>query len=228
MDAKIGTNIPPGAREKPLLRGWSHALAAIGAIALTVALCLRTIDDSPRFFSMLVYGLSLVVLFTMSAIYHVGTWKPETRRKLRALDHANIFVLIAGTYTPLCFNVLDGWLRITTLVSIWLLAATGVALSTFTTLLPRWVGTSLYISMGWVSIILVLPSLLASLPPEAMVLLFLGGAAYTLGGIIYALKKPDPFPRVFGFHEIFHLLVILAAALHATAIWIWVVPFPRN
>ncbi len=227
MGAEIGTNTPPGAKAKPLLRGWSHALAAIGAIALTVALCLRTGDDSPRFFSMLVYGLSMVELFTMSAIYHIGTWKPEMRRKLRAVDHANIFVLIAGTYTPFCFNVMEGWLRVTILIVIWLLAAIGVALSAFTTRLPRWVGTSIYIVMGWASI-LALPSLLAALPPEAVMLLFLGGVAYTLGGIIYALKKPDPFPRVFGFHEIFHLLVILGAALHAAVIWIWVVPFPRN
>jgi hemolysin III len=176
---------------------------------------------------MLVYGLSMVELFAVSAIYHIGTWKPEARRKLRAMDHASIFVLIAGTYTPFCFNVLEGWLRVITLIAIWLLAASGVGLSAFTTRLPRWVGTCIYIVMGWASI-LALPSLLAALPTEAVMLLFLGGVAYTLGGIIYALKKPDPFPKVFGFHEIFHLLVILGAALHAAVIWIWVVPFPRR
>ncbi|HKP51085.1 MAG TPA: hemolysin III family protein [Chloroflexia bacterium] len=227
MNPPGSANSPPGARAKPLLRGWSHALATLGAIALTFALCLRTLDDPPRFLSMVIYGLSMVELFAVSAIYHIGTWEPWTRRKLRAMDHASIFVLIAGTYTPLCFNVLGGWLRVTSLVVIWLLAATGVALSAFTTRLPRWVGTGIYIGMGWASI-LALPSLLAALPPEAVWLLFLGGVAYTLGGVIYALKKPDPAPNVLGFHEIFHLLVIAGATIHAVVVWSWIVPFPRS
>lgn len=209
------------------MRGWSHALATLGAAIFTVALCLRAQDDLPRLISMLVFGLSMVELFAVSATYHIGTWSPGVRRKLRALDHSNIFVLIAGTYTPLCFNVVEGWLRVTILVAVWLLAAIGAALSIFAIRLPRWVGTAIYIGMGWASVA-ALPALWAALPIEAIMLLFLGGVAYTVGGIIYALKKPNPFPRIFGFHEIFHLLVILGAALHATTIWIWVIPFPRT
>jgi hemolysin III len=224
MDTVNGTSSPQDTRPKPLLRGWSHALATVGAIALTVALCLRTQDDVPRLVSVLVYGLSMVELFAVSAIYHIGAWRPEVRSKLRAVDHSNIFVLIAGTYTPICFNVLEGWLRVTILVAVWVLALIGVGLATFATRLPRWAGTAIYIGMGWASV-LALPALLAALPSEAIMLLFLGGVAYTIGGIIYALKKPNPLPHIFGFHEIFHLLVIVGAALHALAIWKWVVPF---
>ena len=221
------TNTPVEATAKPLLRGWSHALATIGAILFTLALCLRTLDDSPRFFSMLIYGLSMIELFAVSAIYHIGNWTPKVRSKLRAWDHANIFILIAATYTPVCFNVLDGGLRIAMLIVIWLLAITGAALAAFTTRLPRKVGTSIYIGVGCAPI-LAIQALLAALPPEAVMLFFLGGVVYTLGAIIYARKKPNPFPKVFGYHEIFHLLVILGAALHATVIWIWIVPFPRT
>jgi hemolysin III len=166
----------------------------------------------------------MVELFAVSAIYHIGTWRPEVRRKLRAVDHSNIFVLIAGTYTPICFNALEGWLRVTILMAVWLLAVIGVGLATFATRLPRWAGTAIYIGMGWASV-LALPALLAALPSEAIMLLFLGGVAYTIGGIIYALKRPNPFPHIFGFHEIFHLLVIMGAALHVIAIWTWVIPF---
>ena len=227
MSAARTTNAPTPSRTKPLLRGWSHALATLGAAIFTVALCLRTLEDPLRLLSMLIFGLSMVELFAVSAIYHIGTWSPQVHRKLRAVDHANIFVLIAGTYTPLCFNVLEGWLRATILTAIWLLAIIGVALSAFATRLPRWITTSIYIGMGWASI-LALPALLAALPPEAVTLLFIGGMAYTAGGIIYALKKPNPFPRIFGFHEIFHLLVIIGAVIDAAVIWIWVIPYPTS
>ncbi len=213
-------------RVKPLLRGWLHAGAAVVALAFTVALCWRTLNDPARFFSMLVFGLSMAWLFAVSAVYHIGTWRPETHHKLRAVDHANIFVLIAGTYTPICVNALSGWVRPTFLATIWLLAIAGVAMSAFTVRLPRWVGTGLYIGMGWASL-LALPALLEALPQEAVLTIFLGGATYTLGGVVYALKRPDPFPRVLGFHEIFHLLVIIGAALDAAAIWVWVAPLSR-
>ncbi len=220
-------NIPPDTQPKPLLRGWLHAGAAVAAGVFTLAICWRMLGDPPHLFPMLVFGLSMVWLFAVSAVYHIGAWQPETHRKLRALDHANIFVLIAGTYTPICLNALGGWVRPTILTTIWLLALTGVALSTFTVRLPRWVGTGLYVGMGWVSL-LALPALLEALPQEAVLTLFLGGAVYTLGGVVYALKRPDPFPRIFGFHEVFHLLVVIGAALDAVAIWVWVAPIQRS
>jgi hemolysin III len=213
-------------REKPLLRGWLHAGAAVASVGLTVALCVLSRDDPPKMVAMLVFGLSMVELYTVSAFYHIGRWEPRTHRVLRAVDHSNIYVLIAGTYTPLCFIVLDGWARVAMLTLIWTLAALGVGLSIFVPGLPRWVGTSLYIAMGWVAV-LAMPTFLERLPWQAIATLVLGGLLYTIGGVIYARKRPDPFPRVLGFHEVFHLLVIAGSVAFAVVIWVWALPYPR-
>jgi len=214
-------------REKPLLRGWLHAGAAVASVGLTVALCVLSSNDLPRLVSMLVFGLSMVELYTVSALYHIGRWGERTHRVLRAVDHSNIYALIAGTYTPLCFNVLDGWARVAMLVVIWALAALGVGLSIFALRLPRRVGTGLYIAMGWVAV-LAIPTFLERLPWEAVATLVLGGLLYTVGGVIYARKRPDPFPRVLGFHEVFHLFVIAGSVAFAIVVWVWVLPFPRT
>ena len=211
---------------KPLLRGWSHALAAAGAVATTVALTLRCADDPPRLVSMLVYGLSMVGLFAISATYHLGAWRPAWRRCLRALDHASIFVLIAGTYTPLAFNVLAGWQRSAILVAVWTVAAVGVAFSVSSLRLPRWATATLYVGMGWAALVAA-PSLVRALPPAASVLLATGGLLYAGGALVYARRQPNPLARVFGFHEVFHLLVIGGSTAFAAVIWLWVVPFPR-
>jgi hemolysin III len=208
------------------LRGWSHALAAVGALALTIALCALSRSDPPRLLSMLIYGLSMIELYTVSALYHIGGWRSNTCRKLRALDHSNIFVLIAGTYTPLCFNVLNGWVRIALLVTIWTLAAAGIVVALFATRIPRWVNTLLYIGMGWVAIF-ALPAFLARLPWAFVATLLLGGVLYTIGAVIYARRRPNPFPRVFGFHEVFHLFVIAGSIAFAAAILVWALPFAR-
>lgn len=220
---------PPSVKSrptKPLMRGWSHALAALASLLLTIALCWQSRADFPRLISLLIFGLSMLELYTISALYHIGRWYPRTDRVLRAIDHANIFVLIAGTYTPLCFNLLSGWLRVTILIVIWTLAALGVGLAILTLRLPRWITAALYIGMGWV-VVLALPAFLAVIPWYAVALLLLGGILYTLGAVIYARKRPDPFPRVFGFHEIFHLFVIAGSSAFATCIWIWALYIPR-
>jgi len=214
-------------RVKPLLRGWSHAIAAPASIVLTVTLCWLSKEDLPRLLSILIFGLSMIELYTVSAAYHIITWSAKRRRVLRALDHANIFVLIAGTYTPLCFNILAGWVRITILVIIWLLALLGISLSIFTLDLPRWATATLYIGMGWVAV-LALPPLFAVLPWTAVATLILGGLFYTIGAVIYVRKKPDPFPRVWGYHEVFHLFVIAGSIAFAVCVWIWALPFPRR
>lgn len=211
---------------KPLLRGWFHAAAAVGAVILTVALCWRSADDLPRLFSMLIFGLSMTMLYTVSAIYNIGNWGGPVGRFLRSLDHANIFVLIAGTYTPICFNMLSGWVRSALLATVWLLAGAGVVLAIFTTKVPRSARTGLYIAMGWVGI-LALPALWEVLAWEALALLFLGGVLYTVGAVIYGLRRPNPFPRYFGFHEIFHLFVIAGGMAFTASIWFWALPFPR-
>lgn len=211
---------------KPLLRGWFHPFAAAASLVVTIILLLRTWGDGPRLVSLLVFGAAMVLLFTVSSVYHIGNWSPGVRKVLRTFDHSNIYLVIAGTYTPISVIVLDGWMRVLVLVLIWSAAIAGVATSWLTFRLPRWVSAVLYIAMGWF-VVIPLPSLLRRLPPEALLMLLLGGMFYTAGGVVYATKRPDPFPRVFGFHEIFHLFVVAGAASFIVMVWVWVVPFPR-
>ena len=211
---------------KPRLRGWFHAGAAVAAIVTTSALLLQAQDDTLRFFSLLVFGLSMIELYVVSAIYHIGSWQGRRYQVLRAIDHANIFVLIAGTYTPICVNVLSGWLRITVLVAIWSLVVAGVICAVLTLRLPRWISTALYIAMGWIALG-TMPWLISLLPWQAIALLVTGGVLYTIGAVVYALRRPNPLPHIFGFHEIFHLFTIAGGAAYVIVIWVWVVPFPR-
>ncbi len=229
MDATLNQEGQPpaaGAVVKPLARGWSHALAALGAVALTIVFCWLSRRDTPRLLALLIYGLSMIELYTVSATYHIGRWSLSTRRVLRAVDHANIFVLIAGTYTPLCAALLSGWVRVAILVAIWVLALTGIGLAVINERLPRWVNASLYVGMGWVAL-LVLPALWAAMH-WGVALLVLGGALYTVGAVIYARKRPNPFPRVFGYHEVFHLFVIAGSIAFAVAIGVWTLPPARG
>ena len=207
---------------KPLLRGWFHAVASVGAFIVTIALLVKTYGEVANFIAALVFGVSMIVLYLVSSIYHIGSWEGRRERVLRALDHANIFLLIAGTYTPICVNVLTGHLRVTMLVLIWGLAALGIGGVLLTLRMPRWIMVSLYIGMGWVALI-ALPEIIRVLPLPATILLLLGGVLYTIGAIIYALRRPDPIPHIFGFHEIFHLFVIAGSSAFVVAIWVWVV-----
>lgn len=211
---------------KPRLRGWSHAVASPGAIGVTALMLMATLHDLPRFFSLLVFGTSLTALYIVSATYHIGSWRGRIGTALLALDHANIFLLIAGTCTPISVNVLSGWIRLAALIGIWVLALAGIAISVSTLHMPRWAVAALYLGMGWVGMLL-LPVLVQVLPLEAILLLVGGGLLYTIGAVIYTFGRPDPLPHLFGFHEIFHLCVIGGSAATAAMIWIWVVPFPR-
>ena len=212
---------------KPMLRGWFHAVAAVAALGLTIALAWRSHADAARLISMLVFGLSMIELYTVSAVYHIGRWREGQRRVLRSVDHANIFVLIAGTYTPICVNVLGGWVRVALLVAIWALAAAGIGVALFAARIPRWVNASLYVGMGWVGV-LALPAFAAVLPWAAIATLLLGGLLYTIGAVVYALKRPNPFPRVLGFHEVFHLFVVAGGVAFAAMVWIWTFPALRG
>lgn len=209
---------------KPLLRGWFHAAAALGSIVLTVLLCWFSRDEWPKLLAMLVFGITMIEMFTVSAVYHIGRWREAAYRVLSSLDHANIFLLIAGTYTPVGLIMLTGWVRVALLVAIWACAAVGVWVAVFARQVPRGIRTMMYIAMGWVAM-LAIPALLNVLPPAAMALLIFGGVLHTVGALIYALKKPNPFPRVLGFHEIFHLFVIAGSAAFTAVIAFWVLPY---
>ncbi len=156
------------------------------------------------------YGTALTVLFAFSAVYHVHTWTPERRAIIRRIDHGNIFLLIAGTYTPLAFNLLGGWWQLGALGAVWSLALVGVGAAVAGVQLPRPVRAGLYVGMGWIALA-VSPQLAQALPWSALGLLVAGGALYSVGALLYARRWPDLWPRVFGYHEVFHLLTVAAA-----------------
>jgi len=199
------------ARLRPRLRGVSHQLAAFAAGPAALLLALRA-ESRTGLIGALVYGLSLVTLFTVSAIYHRVYWPLSVRRVIGRVDHSAIFLLIAGTYTPFCLLLGPGTgHRLLTLV--WAGALVGIAVVVGWSGMPKPLRACLYVLLGWF-IFPVVPALRSALGDAALWMLFLGGAFYTVGAVIYALRRPDPFPRVFGFHEIFHLLVIAAATCH--------------
>jgi hemolysin III len=211
---------------KPLLRGWSHAIAALVAVAGLVGLIVITRHDPAKLVSMIVYGAGLVLLFGVSATYHTINWPPRVKDWLRRADHATIFIFIAATYTPLAFNVLDGWWRISVLALIWASAAAGVAGAAPFLRIPRRVLTSLYLAMGWVAVIALVP-LTAALGWAAAALMALGGLQYSIGAAAYAFKWPRLWPRVFGYHEFFHLAVITASVTFYVIVVSYAVPFHR-
>src|SRR3977135_2747694 len=219
-------NAPDISRAKPLLRGWSHGLAALVSVAGLVALILITRHDPAKLVSMVVYGVGLVLLFGVSATYHIFNWPPRVKDWLRRADHATIFVFIAATYTPLMFNVLDGWWRIGVLVAIWISALAGVAGAAPFLRTPRQLLAALYLAMGWVAVVALVP-LTAALGWAATVLIALGGLQYWLGAAVYAFRRPRLWPRVFGYHELFHLAVISASVTSYVIVVYYAVPYHR-
>jgi hemolysin III len=208
---------------RPRLRGWSHAIACGVAILSTIALCVRGSDEIATLFSLAVYGASTILLYGASATYHLGAWHGSRRAVLRSIDHASIYVLIAGTFTPFCVTLLSGSERVMVLALIWGMAVVGVGASIFTPSLPRGFSVGLYLGMGWMGLIPA-PTLIGLLPTSALALLVGGGLLYSVGALVYARRWPNPFPSTFGFHEIFHLLVIAGNTAFLTVIWIWVAP----
>ena len=214
------------ATQKPILRGWSHGVAALLSIGGLVALIASTRNDPAKLVSMVVYGLGLVLLFGVSATYHMFNWPPRVKDWLRRADHATIFVFIAATYTPLAFNVLEGWWRIGVLAAIWICAAGGVAGAAPFLRIPRRLLAGLYLAMGWLAVVALVP-LTAALGWVAALLIAFGGLQYSLGAAVYAFKRPSPWPRVFGYHELFHLAVITASVTFYVVVIHYAVPFHR-
>jgi len=208
---------------KPRLRGvlhqWAFFVSVVGGVVLVVAA-----PAGRATLATAIYAVSVAALFGVSALYHRITWaSADARRWMRRLDHTMIFFLIAGTYTPFCLLVLDGTLATAILCAVWGGALAGIVLNLVWIDSPKWVTAVVYVSVGWVAII-AFPDLTSELGVMAIVLLGLGGLLYTLGAVVYARKKPDPSPAVFGYHEIFHALVIAAAALQYAVIAFCVLP----
>ena len=211
---------------RPLLRGYLHAGAALVAAMGGAYLVVLSSADRPRQLSMLVYGAGLTALFAVSALYHLRSWAPVHGAILRRIDHANIFVLIAATYTPIAFNVLSGWWRVGILGAVWGAALVGIAAAVAGVQLRRGVRAALYVAMGWIALA-ALGQVPATLPWTAVGLLIAGGVLYSAGAVLYARRWPDPWPRIFGYHEVFHLLTIAAAVAFYVVVLVYVLPAPR-
>jgi hemolysin III len=204
---------------KPRLRGWLHLASAPVTLAAGIVLVALSPTASTRAGSA-VYAVCSVLLFTVSAIYHRGRWSPRVDAVLRRFDHANIFLFIAGTYTPFSLLLLHGNDRVVMLSVVWGGAVAGVAFRVLWVGAPRWLYTPIYIALGWAAVFF-LPQLAegsqrlgVGLGTVVLALIALGGAFYTLGGVVYGFKRPDPWPRWFGFHEVFHTCTILAFTTH--------------
>jgi hemolysin III len=197
--------------QKPLLRGVSHEVAAAFALAGWVAL-VRAAPGPRAVFAAAVYGLALTAQFSVSALYHRPRWGDRARMLMRRLDHAAIFLLIAGTYTPVCLLLPAAGGQVL-LATVWACAFAGMILSVLWPMAPKWLMAVLAVALGW-AVVPMLPALRAAMGPAGLALLLAGGIAYTAGAVVYASRRPDPFPKIFGYHEVFHVLVIVAAVCH--------------
>jgi hemolysin III len=205
--------LPP----KPRLRGMLHLVAFPVSLVTGTVLLLAVADDAAERWACLVYTLATATLFGVSALYHRGHWTPSTRALLRRLDHSNIFLMIAGTYTPLCVALLDGTAGTVVLVVVWVGALAGIVFRVAWLSAPAWLYTPFYVALGWVAIA-VLPALAREGGVAIVVLIAIGGVAYSVGGLVYALRRPDPAPATFGYHEIFHTATLVGFVAHYIAV----------
>jgi hemolysin III len=205
----------------PRLRGVTHAYAFWGALVAAAALIAFTPGGVPRA-AAAVYGVGLCALFGGSGLYHRWRWHPRWRPILRRIDHSTIYVFIATCYTPVALLVLDGATKWVVLGVVWVGAALGVVFSVAWINAPRALCSATYVALGWAALIC-LPQLTEALPLTPLILIASGGLLYTIGAVIFALGRPNPWPRTFGFHEIFHVFVILAAVAHFVAMAGWIV-----
>lgn len=208
---------------KPLLRGWSHLLSFVLLTVLGVVLLGVTSAPPSGRFTMSIYLLGVLTMFGVSAMYHRGKWDDVTRARWQRLDHSTIFLAIAGSYTPIAVAGLHGWQRVAVLATVWGGTVLGIGLQWLPIKLPRALFTALYVVVGW-SLSIALPQLLERVGVVGFGLILAGGVAYTLGAVVYALKRPDPWPNVFGYHEVFHAMTVIGAALHLAAVAFVVAP----
>lgn len=212
------TDVP----DRPILRGYSHLAAAI--VAPFALLILLLVADSPRAtVGGGIFGSSLIILYSTSSVYHLAPLGDRPRALVRRLDHSSIFVFIAATYTPFALMLLSNGWSISVLSVVAGMAGVGVTLSLVAPAAPRWIRVVLYLTLGWVGVFAVF-ELWDALPGRAFALLLLNGILFSLGGAVYAARRPDLFPRVFGYHEMFHALQITATGVVYSVVLIYVLP----
>lgn len=201
---------------RPRLRGVLHQVAFDVSLVTGTVLVLLASDARSRV-AATVYAVSVSLLFGASALYHRVTWRPKLRGVLRRIDHASIFLLIAGTYTPVVLLAAPSRWSAYLLAAVWTVAGAAIALHLSTFDAPRWVSTAVYLALGWLGLA-VMPLLWHGLGIAPVILLAIGGVLYSIGAVCYWRRYPDPSPTVFGYHEVFHALVVAAAACHYAAI----------
>ncbi|PJJ56800.1 hemolysin III [Mumia flava] len=213
----VGTRLRDAVDEiKPRLRGWLHAATWPLALAAFVVLLVLAPGAASKT-GVAVYMASALLLFGVSAVYHVGRWGPRAQLALKRVDHANIFLLIAGSYTPFALILLEPRDAAMLLAMVWGGALGGVAFRVFWVDAPRWLYTPMYVMLGWAAV-LWREEFVAATSTAVIVLIVVGGVLYSLGAVVYGLRRPDPFPRWFGFHEVFHTLTIAAFVTHYVGI----------
>jgi hemolysin III len=213
---------PPDQAERPLLRGVFHMVAFFVSLVSGVAL-VAACPTLGAGVVMAVYAISLSLLFGVSALFHRHLWGPVGRRRMRRLDHSTIFIAIAGSYTAVAAIALQGWARVLVLFLVWGGAAVGITLRQVWLDAPKWAVALPYVVVGWAAVF-VLPQLWRALGGTGFALLLGGGLAYTAGAVVYALRRPDPLPGTFGYHEVFHLFTVIGAVLQFIAIAGFVLP----
>ena len=204
---------------RPRLRGWLHLGAFVTSIATGAVLIPLGWAHSPSAgLAVTIYCFTVSAMFGISAAYHRRTWSPRGWKIMKLLDHSTIFLFIAGSYTPFSVLALEGTFRWVILGIVWGGALAGIALKTSWPTAPRWVGVPIYLALGWMAV-LFFPAILTNLGVTTLVLISAGGLLYSLGAIAYATSKPNPWPGVFGYHEVFHAATIVAAACHYIAVY---------
>jgi hemolysin III len=206
---------------KPLLRGVLHQIAFCAAV-IVGTLLVASAEGPRRQLAAAVFAGSVALCFGASALYHRVTWTPSVRRWMRRVDHAGVYLLIAGTYTPVGLLVLDGNWRVVVLAIVYAGAGTAIAIKFAWVDAPKWLAVVLGIALGWVAVV-ALPQLATRLGASGLALLAAGGLAYTAGALVYARRRPDPLPNTFGYHELFHALTIVAVTLQYVAIAFFVI-----
>jgi hemolysin III len=215
-----------GRMQNPV-RGLLHGAAAVASLVGAAILWDRGGEDTALRMALVVFGMSLVGLYTVSSLYHSYPWRPQWKARMQRVDHAMIYVVVAGTYTPLALVVLDGWWCAVAIASTWAIALVGIAQKIFLPQVGDWFSITMQTTQGW----LALPCvwlLARELPAGAVTLVVAGGLLYTVGMVLFVTHRPRLWPRVFSYHEVFHVCVVGASAMHYAAIFMYVARFPES